>query len=58
MKPIIYVYVESYYNAKRLFSTLYRPAIDKEILCTEELWENGNCLEIERNTEVWRIYKR
>lgn len=58
MIPIIYVYTESYYDAKRLFNTLYRPCIDKEILCTKELWEDGECLEIERDTEVWRIFKR
>ena len=55
MKPVIYVYAESYYDAKRLFNTLYRPCIDKGSLCTEELWEGGECLEIERDTEVWRI---
>lgn len=58
MIPIIYVYIESYHNAKRLFNTLFRPGIDKEMLCTEELWEDGEPLEIQRETEVWRICKR
>lgn len=40
MIRIIYVYTCTYYEAKRLFNTLYRPGIDKEILCTEELWED------------------
>ena len=58
MIPIIYVYTESYYYAKRLFNTLFRPGMDKEMLCTEELWEGGEPLEIKRETEIWRIVKR
>ena len=58
MIPIIYVYAESYYDAKRLFNTLFRPGMDKEMLVTEELWNDGECLEIKRNTEIWRIFKR
>ena len=58
MKPVINVYTETYQDAKRLFNTLFRPCIDKETLCKEELWENGESLQIERDTEIWRIYKR
>lgn len=58
MIPVIYVYIESYYDAKRLFDVLYRHGIDKAILRIEKLWEDGECLEIERDTEVWRIFKR
>ena len=59
MIPIIYVYTESYWDAKRLFNTLFRPSVDKEILVTEELWWNdGKCLEVKRDTEIWRIFKR
>lgn len=58
MIPIIYVYTESYYEAKRLFNTLFRPAMDKEMLVTEDLWNDGECLEVRRDTEIWRIFKR
>lgn len=58
MKKVIYIYIESYYDAKLLFNTLYRPCVDKETSCTEELWETGKCLEVERDAEVWRIFKR
>ena len=58
MKPIIYVYTETYYDAKRLFNTLFRPSIDREMLCNEELWEHGESLQIESDTEIWRIYKK
>ena len=58
MIPVIYVYTESYYDAKRLFDALYRHGIVKAILRIEKLWEDGECLEIERDTEVWRIFKR
>lgn len=57
MKPIIYVYTESYYDTKRLFNILYRPCIDKKSLCTQKLWEDGEYFEIERDTEIWRICK-
>ena len=58
MIPIIYVYTESYHDAKRLFNTLFRPSIDKEMLVTEDLWNDEECLEVKRDTEVWRIFKR
>ena len=58
MIPIIYVYTESYWDAKRLLNTLFRPSIDKEILVTEELWNDGECLEVRRDTEILRIFKR
>ena len=56
--PIIYVYIETYNNAMRLINTLYRPSIDKESLCTRDLWEKGDWLELQRETEIWRICKK
>ena len=50
MIPVIYVYTKSYRDARRLFNTMYRPGIDKEMLCTEELWEDGEPLQITRDT--------
>lgn len=57
MIPVIYVYTKSYRDARRLFNTMYRPGIDKEMLCTEELWEDGEPLQITRDTEIWLILK-
>ena len=58
MKPLIDVYTESYDDAKRLFNILFQIFVDKETLCTEEAWENGGYFRIEKDTEVWRIFKR
>lgn len=58
MIPMFYIYTESYYDAKKLFNALYRPDMDKETLVAEELWEKGECFEVKRDTEVWRIFKR
>ena len=58
MKPLIDVYTESYDDAKRLFNILFYILADKETLCSEESWENGGCFRIEKDTEVWRIFKR
>lgn len=57
MIPIFYIYAESYHDAKKLFKALYRPDMDKGTLITEELWEKGECFEVERDTEIWRIFK-
>lgn len=58
MKPIIYVYTETYYDAKRLFNTLYRPTMDKEKLVSEDAWNSGMGFEIEQETEVWKIFRK
>lgn len=58
VQPIIYVYTENYYSAKRLVNTLYRPAIDKAVFCSEEEWEDEDeYIEVERDTEIYRIFK-
>lgn len=49
--------MEDYYSAKRLANTLYRPAIDKAVFCSEEEWEDGY-IEVERDTDIYRIFKR
>ena len=60
MKPIFYVYTEDYHTARRLANTLYRPAIDKIDICTQEVWaiEENGYIEVERDTEIWRIFQR
>ena len=58
MKQVIYIYVDTYEHAKRLFNVLFKPSVDKESLCNEEAWRNGECLQIETLFEVWRICKR
>lgn len=59
MKPIIYIYTDSYHDARRLFASLYHPAKDKSLLCRQKEWENDKLyFEIETDWEVWRIYKK
>ena len=58
MNPTFIVHTADYYTARRLANTLYRPAIDEIEICTEELWEDGNGIRIERDTEIWIIYTR
>ena len=58
MIPMFYIYAESYYDAKKLFNILCRPDMDKGTLVTAELWEKGECFEVKRDTEIWRIFRR
>lgn len=58
MKPTFIVYTEDYTTARRLANTLYRPALDKIEIVTEELWKDGNGIVVTTNSEIWVIHSR
>lgn len=55
MKPEIYIYAERYTEARRLANILYRPAMDSIEICTEVLWNDGQCIVVNRDTEIFYI---
>lgn len=57
-KPTFIVYIEDYHVARRLANTLYRPAIDRIEIVTEELWKDGNGIVVTTNSEIWVIHSR
>ncbi len=59
MKEVFDIYVKDYLTAKRLANILYRPAIDEATWCSDEQWAiTGGYIEVERDTEVFRIFER
>jgi hypothetical protein len=55
MKRKIVLFTNDYSNAMYLANTLYRPALDKQTICNESAFKNGELIRVEREGCIFYI---
>jgi hypothetical protein len=55
IKRKMLIFTDTYSDAMYLANTLYRPALDKQTICSESAFNNGELIRVEREDCIFYI---